>query len=141
MLPVAMAANAVINMKAVVEKATKIEDAERQSLILFFVTSLLMFVPVIGSVAGALGFGVLRSIIRVAGVTGEAALGIWSIVQDPESAVLVIFSALLGAREYAKAARARRSMSDKDVNALGSNIANSMGKTTKAKGDLFVLFS
>lgn len=81
-MPVAMVANAVTSMQAVVEKAKEIEEAERLEIILAFVTSILMFVPVILAGAGRLGFATLRSIIRMAGEVGDVALGIYGMIES-----------------------------------------------------------
>lgn len=46
----------------------------------------LFFIPFVGQAAGAAGLTAVRSLIRLVGGAGEVALGVYSIVQDPENA-------------------------------------------------------
>ncbi|PVI03668.1 hypothetical protein DM02DRAFT_652439 [Periconia macrospinosa] len=66
-LPALMMQFAITSMNKVVEMATKIQEQERKSMIANFLVALLMFIPMAGATAGAVGSTLLRTIINVAG--------------------------------------------------------------------------
>ncbi|KAL7785632.1 glycoside hydrolase family 18 protein [Trichoderma ceciliae] len=124
MLPALSIDSAVSSMGEVAEQAKEIEKAQRQEMILSFITGVLFFIPFVGSAAGAAGLTAVRTILGMLGPAAEAGLLTWSVIEDPDNAFATIFSTLatagIGAGGWGKAARAKRGMSSKDIDALGS---------------------
>lgn len=139
-IPVLMAREAVDAMKQVVEEAEDIEEQQRKQMILNFVLGILMFIPAAGEAIGAVGLTTLARVITLIGDVGATAFGVYEIVEDPESAVVVIFSLLMGAGgggrgDFRKAGSTRRGMKEKDYAGLGTKIRAQMNKvSTKRKG-------
>ncbi|KAM5475950.1 hypothetical protein MauCBS54593_000632 [Microsporum audouinii] len=73
----------------------------------------------------------------ILGTAGEAALNIYSIVDNPENAPLAIFSLILTPSGLAdpavisKAAAIRRGLTDADVAKLGTKVAGKLGAIKK----------
>ncbi|KAH7364620.1 putative glycosyl hydrolase, family 18 [Rhexocercosporidium sp. MPI-PUGE-AT-0058] len=121
---------------SVVETANKLIEVERKSMILNFVTAFLMFILIVGQTAGLLGATVLRTIINVAGELGNIAVGIYSVVDDLDNALINIFGILLGGvnlRPFKEVASIRRGMKDAEVNKLGL-IKKDLDRITSLKG-------
>ena len=122
-LPVFMTEFAVESMKKVADTASGIADAEKKAMILGFVMAVLMIIPVVGEGADAIGLATIGRIITLTGDVGNAALGVYGVVDDPKSAVMALFGALLGVRGeegFAKAAEIGRGMSPDESAAMGS---------------------
>lgn len=122
-LPVFMTEFAVQSMEKVVDVAKDVEEAEKKETILGFVMAFLMLLPAAGAAADAIGLAAIGRIITLTGNLGNAALGVYGVVEDPKSAVIALFGALLGIRGeagFAKAAEIRRGMSAEESAALGS---------------------
>jgi len=129
-LPVYMTVEAVASMQVVIEKANELEKEERKQLILGIIMAVLMIVPVLGEAAGALGLASLARIIVMVDAVSETAFTIYGIVDDPSSAVFLIFGAL-AARDFVKAAGARRAMSSSIVSKFPDGITNTLNKVDK----------
>jgi hypothetical protein len=124
-LPVFMTEFAVESMEKIVKAADDIEDAEKKAMILNFVMAFLMIVPAVGEAVGSLGFATIGRIILLTGAAGDTAFGVYSLVDDPKSAIMALFAALVGFRGemgFAKAAEVRRGMTSKEIAALGSSL-------------------
>lgn len=123
MLPALSIESAVNSMEDVAEKAEDIEEAQRKETIMSFITSFLFFIPFVGSAAGSIGLTSVRAILGMLGTTAEAGLLTYSVVEDPDNAFATIFSALagggLGRSSWGKAAKSKRDMPSKDLDALG----------------------
>ncbi|KAI9778945.1 MAG: hypothetical protein M1816_003793 [Peltula sp. TS41687] len=122
-LPVFMTEFAVQSMEKVVEAAKEIKAAEKKEMILGFVMAFLMLIPAVGSAADAVGLAAIGRIIALTGDLGNVALGVYGVVEDPKSAAIALFGALLSIRGepgFAKAAEIRRGMSAQENAALGS---------------------
>ncbi|KAI8722844.1 Chitinase [Fusarium sp. LHS14.1] len=121
-LPALTMEAAVASMDTVIETAKEIKKAEREEMILGFVTGFLFFIPVVGEGIAA-GMSSLRSILLLTGVAGEAGLMVYSIVEDSSSAFMAVFgflaSAGVGRSGFEKAAKSRRSMPSSEVQKLG----------------------
>lgn len=137
-VPVLMIVSGVESMMEVEEVADKIEEAKRKALILAFLSAILFFVPIAGQVLGAVtSLTNVARILAVLGTAGEAALEIYTVVDDPKNAPLAIFSlvlAPLGLTDLAavsKAATIRRTMKDADVAMLGKKVAGRLGIINK----------
>ncbi|KAH7320966.1 putative glycosyl hydrolase, family 18 [Stachybotrys elegans] len=121
-LPAFAMEEAVANMDKIIEKATEIEKQEREAFILNFINGLLFFIPFIGSSTAA-GLSSLRGMISLIGAAGEAGMLVYSIVQDPESGLMAVLSALTGAgvgrAGFRDAANFRRGLSSNELKALG----------------------
>jgi len=126
-LPVYMSVESTASMRKVVETADEIEEVERKELILGFLTGILLLVPAVGAAADAIGLAAIGRILTIAASAGNAAFAIYGIVEDPKSAVFLIFSAL-GVRDFGRAAGIRRSMVSRDITAMGESISASIGK-------------
>lgn len=129
-------------MKKVADAADKIEEAEKKAMIVNFVMAILMIVPAVGGeLAGSLGLTTIGRIITMTGAAGDAAFGVYGVVEDPKSAIIALFVALVGfrgERGFSKAAEVRRGMSSKELAVLGksfkdkSDLLHSIQKTCKA---------
>jgi hypothetical protein len=140
-MPVVMIAEAVDNMKQVVDVANKIDEEKRQAIIMAFLGALLFFIPVAGEVLGTISsLATIGRIIALLGAAGNAAMDIATIVTDKDNAPLAIFSlilaplALTDVVAIAKAARARRTMTAIDIAKLGTTISKRMGTIDKITG-------
>ncbi|CAG5181777.1 uncharacterized protein ALTATR162_LOCUS9829 [Alternaria atra] len=115
---------AIESMKQIIDKANDIEKKEREEFILNFITSLLFFIPVVGEAAGAAGLTAARSLLRLIGTAGDAALTLYTVIEDPENALIAVFSYLAGAgvgrSGFKNAAQSRRAISQKDYASLGN---------------------
>lgn len=134
-LPVQMIEDAIGQMQTISDKIDEQNAEKRKSIILAFVTAIFLFIPVAGEVASSLvGAATIARIASIAGVAGNAALDIYTIVDDPDNAALAIVSlvfeplALLDFGKIAKAARIRRGMKPEDVKALGAGKASRLNK-------------
>jgi hypothetical protein len=133
-IPVLLTQSAVYYMGEVVEAADEISEQERKDMILNFIMGFLMLLPGVGAVAGSAGMLALRSIIRLLGNIGDAALAVYDIVDQPENAVSTIFLLLLGAggrssRSFTLSADKRRGMTEKELASV-SSIRSDLDKIT-----------
>ncbi|KAK9415412.1 putative chitinase [Seiridium unicorne] len=140
-LPIMMIVQGVESMSMVVQTADKIEEEERKALILAFVSAILFFVPIAGEVLGAVAeVADIAAIISVLGAIGNAALDVYTIVDDPDNAPLAIVGlimaplALADVATVAKAASIRRGMSATDVAKLGERVSTRMDKLKAVTG-------
>lgn len=115
---------AVDSMQTVVKEADEIKKAEREEMILNFITGVPFFIPFVGDAAGAAGMTAVRSALELLDAAGNAGLLAYSVVEDPKNAFMTIFSTLAGAgverAGWRDAAKARRDMSADDIKKLGS---------------------
>ncbi|KAL7936606.1 putative glycosyl hydrolase, family 18 [Trichoderma chlorosporum] len=115
---------AVESMQAVAKAADEIKKAEREEMILGFITGVLFFIPFVGDAAGAAGMTAVRTSLELLGAAGDAGLMAYGIVEDPKNAFMTIFSTLAGAglgrENWKDAAKARRDLSTDDIGKLGS---------------------
>lgn len=136
-LPAFSIQEAVESMEKIVEKADEIQKKEREEFILSFITGLLFFIPIVGEVAGAAGLTAVRTMIRLIGGVGDAALTIYDVVKNPENAFMAVFSYLAGAGVgrggFRNAANSRRGISQKDYDGLG-NVKTSLDKVQSIRG-------
>ncbi|PLB51186.1 glycoside hydrolase [Aspergillus steynii IBT 23096] len=122
-LPVFMTEFAVKSMKKVADAADEIDRDHQKEAIIGFLMAFLMLVPALGEAAGSFGLTTVGRVLVMTGAAGDAALGMYGVVEDPKSAVISLFIALLGVKGEAgfeKAAGIRREMSSKESAALGS---------------------
>jgi chitinase len=137
-LPVFMIQTAVTSMQKVADIGEKAEEEERKNLILTFISALFLILPGVGEALGALAdLALLGRIAAMAGNAGNAALSIYDVVQDPQSAPFAICGLLLGGvlgrsdKAFADAAKIRRGMSADIIAALSKDVSTSMGKVAK----------
>jgi chitinase len=140
-VPILMIAEAVDNMAQVESVADHIDEEKRKALILAFIGAILFLIPVAGEVIGSLTeLADIASILAILGTVGNAAMDVYTIVDDPENAPLAILGlilaplALADVVQIAKAAKIRRGMSDADVARLGGKVAARMGTIKKVTG-------
>ncbi|KAK3940475.1 killer toxin alpha/beta [Diplogelasinospora grovesii] len=143
-LPIFMLAEATMNMASIETVADKIDEERRKAIILAFLGAILFIVPVVGEVVGSIAeLGDIAAIISALGAAGNAAMDIYTIVDDPANAPLAIFDlvlsplALADAAVLAKAAAARRSMAAGDIAKLGERVESRMGTVEKITGACF----
>lgn len=74
--------------------------------------------------AGAAGLTAARSLLRLAGATGDSGLLLHDIIKNPENVFMETFSYLaaagVGRAGFRNAANARRAMKSSDIDTLGS---------------------
>lgn len=140
-LPIMMIVQGVESMSLVVQTADKIEEEQRKAIILAFVSAILFFVPIAGEVLGAVaGAADLAAIIAIMGAAGNAALDVFTIVDDPKNAPLAIVDlvmaplALADVAVVARAARIRRGMSAAEISKLGDRVGQRMDKLKAVTG-------
>ncbi|KAF2826309.1 glycoside hydrolase [Ophiobolus disseminans] len=128
-VPVFMVQNAVEGMEDAKELGEKAEKEEAKNQLILILSLVFMIVPFLGEVAAiAAGLIQVARLIAIAGIAGNAALGIQDIVENPEMAPLAILGMLTGGRlkspkEFTDAAAFRRAMSGENIASLGSNFA------------------
>ncbi|KAJ5827672.1 Glycoside hydrolase superfamily [Penicillium robsamsonii] len=128
-MPLFMTESAIEQMQKVMDTADKITAEYKKEMIINFAAALVMLVPAVGETIGTLGLATIGRVVMLAGEAGNAAFGVYGIVEDPKSAVFSIFGALIGVRGemgFARAAEARRSMSEKENSALGKYVQGRM---------------
>lgn len=140
-VPVLMIESAVDSMETVVDTAEEIDEERTKGIILTFLGALLFFIPVVGEVLGSIaGLASLARIIAVLATVGDAAMDIYSIVDDPKNAPLAIFGLVLGPlgladiATVARAANLKRAMKGEDILKLGKNLGPSMNIVNKVTG-------
>ncbi|KAL4896950.1 glycoside hydrolase [Aspergillus ambiguus] len=138
--PVFMTQFAVEQMEKVADLGEEIEEQEKKERILNFVMAALMLIPAVGEAVGSLGLATIGRVIILTGALGDAAFTVYGIVEDPKSAILALFTSLVGFRGasgFTKGAQARRRMSTKEASAIKaafsakSDLLASVRKTCK----------
>jgi chitinase len=117
-VPVYMLTDAVAAMKAVKAMGTDIEKAKKKDLIMNILTGIMFLIPFLGGALGAAGrTGVqLARMFFAIELGGSAALGVYEMLEDPDSAPVAIVGMLLGAvglrtpRRYGEMAAGRRKL-------------------------------
>lgn len=135
-LPALMIQFAITNMNKIVETANEIIEQERKAFIANFLMAFLMFIPMAGATAGALGSAFLRTMLNVAGELASIGIGIYEVVDDPDNALLTIFGMLLGGvslKPFREVAQARRNMKSGELDKLGP-IKTDLGRINTLKG-------
>ncbi|KAJ4416952.1 hypothetical protein N0V85_002069 [Neurospora sp. IMI 360204] len=135
-VPAFLAEEAIASMEQVIDTAKKVEEMERKQFILDFLGGLLFWIPFVGEIVGP-GLRVVGLVLRMIGRVGNAALGIYDVVNDPSNALGTILSSLIGAElgrgGFKAAAGARRSMSFKEYNNLG-NVKTKLDRVENIRG-------
>lgn len=141
-IPVLMITEAVDSMAQVQSAAGEMNAAKEKGIILAFIGAILFLIPVAGEIIGAVTeMADVSAILLTVGAVGNAAMDIYTIVDDPENAPLAIFDlvmaplALLDVVGLAKAAKIRRGMSDDDIAKLGGKIGARMSAIKKVTGN------
>lgn len=142
-MPVALlqqAIEAMIQVKAIGESQL---EADRKKLIMMIITIVLCVVPFVGGLGAEIaGLAELASVIAMVGEIANGALDVYTIVEDPASAPMVIFGTLLGLgglggsvgrseREIEKLGQLRRDMSAAEVSKLGKVFSAQTDKIKK----------
>ncbi|PQE03158.1 alpha-13-glucanase mutanase protein [Rutstroemia sp. NJR-2017a BBW] len=132
-MPVAMISQAIQAMKQVKVLGKNEEDEEKKKIILLVLTAVIGVVPFVGEIGAATaGLGAIATTIAIAGLAANAALGIYTIVEDPDSAQMAALGLLFGigglgavardAEGLAKIAALRRTMGGSEVVLLGATV-------------------
>jgi hypothetical protein len=127
---------AIASMNKVVKTANKIAEQERKPTIANSLIAFLMFIPIAGYTADALGAIMLRTIINVSDEPANISVAIYKVVEDPNNALLSVLSFLLrgvSPKPCKKVAQARRSMKDGEFEKLGP-IKNDLKRIGTLKG-------
>jgi chitinase len=135
-LPAFMTASAVASMQKVVDIGGEIQAEERKETILGFIMGILFLIPAAGTLAGDVGLASLSRIISLIGDTGNGALGIYGVVEDPQSALFLAFGAAMAARYgdgFEESATALREMSGKEFDSLGDDIKGPLRNVNQLK--------
>lgn len=132
-LPVLMVEQAVASMKEVIETADEIQEQERKSFILNFLSAILFLLPIAGGAVATISASVGR-IILLMGEAGNLAMGIHDIVENPKMAPFAIFGLIIGAQglrdigKIGQAAKLRHDMTPDQTKKLSEGIAGKMTK-------------
>jgi hypothetical protein len=123
------------SMAQVMDVAEEIKTKRRKQMILMFLSAVLIFIPIgdqaIGAIAGLAAVGRFLTLASEAALVGP---DLYSIVDDLASAPFVIFGYILQAGALAdavkvnKAAQARRSLRNEDIDKFGAVFARGMTK-------------
>ncbi|KAL4860813.1 hypothetical protein BDV12DRAFT_204669 [Aspergillus spectabilis] len=134
-VPVLMIRQAVESMAQVIDIAEEIEAAKRKEQILFFISAFLFLIPIGGQAIGTIArLANIGRFISLAGGVVMAGFDIYSVVEDPASALFVIFGYTLGAGALKdsvrvnKAAAVKRGVKDDDMRKLGDIMGLGMRK-------------
>ena len=95
-----------------------------------------MFIPGLGAGASALSTS-LRSILRMTGRVGDAAVDLLNVAIDPLSAIVTVFQGILKLKDFTKAARTRRGMSSTEIDVLGPRVAAATRRTSQVRTDFY----
>lgn len=103
----AQALAAMVQVESIAKEIEQAEDeAKRKSMIMWIVTAVLFAVPWIGEeLALLVDFTALARALAMAGVAGNLGLDVYSIVEDPDSAFMVVMGWLVGAGGVATLSR------------------------------------
>lgn len=125
-------------VKVLAEKQEEEDREKRKNFILEIVGALLFVVPFIGEEAAmAAGLTSLARAVTIIGEVGNAAFGVYAVVDDPGSAMFAVMGMLFGVRGIAKSARdgkGFRDMADKRAGWADADIAK-LGKGFKDRND------
>ncbi|KAF7854741.1 hypothetical protein EAF04_010309 [Stromatinia cepivora] len=132
-MPVAMASQAIQSMDQVKVLGETEKEEEKKRLILLVLTAVLGVVPFVGEAGAALaGLTALARSIAIAGEAANAALSIYSVVEDPSSAPMTALGLLFGlgglaaaprdAEGLSEVAALRKEMKADDVAAMGATV-------------------
>jgi len=97
-MPVFMIQEAVESMKKIKEIGKEFDEQQRKEKILFILNIVLMVLPFVGEGFGAI-FGGAAAVARVAALlaeTGNAAVSVYQVIEDPSSAPIVLIGMLVG---------------------------------------------
>jgi chitinase len=136
-VPVFMVQNAVEGMEDAKELGEEAEKETAKNQLILILSLVFMIVPFLGDVAAiAAGLVQVARLIAIAGIAGNAALGIQDIVENPEMAPLAILGMLTGGRlklpkEFKDAAAFRRAMTGNNIASLGESFAKQDGMIQK----------
>ncbi|KAF3076301.1 hypothetical protein CFAM422_001017 [Trichoderma lentiforme] len=140
-MPIFMIASATEKMGLVESIADKIEEENTKAIILGFLTAILLFIPIVGEIVGTVAeLADVAVIVGLIGTAGNAGMDIYTIVDDPDNALLAIFDLILSPlalEDVAKISRAadiRRGMTGHEVAKLGDYIKSMMDTIEKVKG-------
>ncbi|KAH7413944.1 hypothetical protein DE146DRAFT_750128 [Phaeosphaeria sp. MPI-PUGE-AT-0046c] len=135
-LPALMMQFAITSMNKVVTTVNQITGQERESTISNFIMAFMMFIPIAGATASALGATILRTIIDVAGDLADIGVAIYEVLDEPKNALLSVFSLLLGGailKPFKEVAEVRRGMKGTELDKLGP-IKKDLGRIDTLKG-------
>jgi len=107
-IPIFMLEPSVESMGLVVDTANEVGEAEKKQAILALVTSFLLVLPLEGSSIGAASLATLGRMITLVSELGNAALAIYSVVEDQNNTIYEIFAALLRSPKSFQVAGAKK---------------------------------
>lgn len=129
-MPVALVEQAIKSMQKVKDMAKKIKKEEQKDLIIEILSAVLVVVPFVGQIgATAAGLVTLGRVIALLGDVSNAALTIYDIVNNPESAPMAVMGLLMGATmprtgsSFSKAGKTIRGMKAGDITSMGTVFA------------------
>ncbi|PYH78859.1 hypothetical protein BO82DRAFT_421133 [Aspergillus uvarum CBS 121591] len=120
-------AQAVANMREVVEVADEASAEEKRAMIEEIIFGVLMVVPFLGEIRLiSEGLEQLADMMSLIGDAGALGSTIYGVVTDPDSAILDVFEiALMGGvrspEEFEEAANARRALTEDEIRSLGAD--------------------
>ncbi|KAL6825858.1 hypothetical protein J3E69DRAFT_380961 [Trichoderma sp. SZMC 28015] len=140
-MPIFVIASATEKMGLVESIADKIEEENTKAIILGFLTAIFLFIPIVGEIVGTVAeLADVAVIVGLIGAAGNAGMDIYTIVDDPDNALLAIFDLILSPLaledvvKISRAAEIRRGMTGDEVAKLGDYIKSMMDTIEKVKG-------
>ncbi|KAL6857694.1 hypothetical protein ACO1O0_005136 [Amphichorda felina] len=127
-LPVSMIKQAIESMKQVKKIGETEKEEEQKELILTIVGAVLAVVPFVGEGTAALaGLAGLGRMIFLAGEASNAVFTVYSVVDNPESALMSMFGMLLGAGSLPRTGQSFKKMNQKRNEASADGTLAKMG--------------
>ncbi|KAF3160006.1 hypothetical protein TWF788_003433 [Orbilia oligospora] len=124
-VPVFMTQTAIESMRKVIEMADDIIEQDKKAAILTWVSGFLWLLPTAGSYAKLFGFAMTGRVLSSLGNVAISAFSLYSVIDDPSSAMFVLMGLMVGAEARAvrgnvgKMAIIRRAMTGAENAFLG----------------------
>ncbi|KAK1756786.1 hypothetical protein QBC47DRAFT_443416 [Echria macrotheca] len=143
-VPVFMLRDAIQSMKDVKDMAKKINDQNKKDLILKIVEGILFLIPFAGGAAGAFGRAgaMIGRFMSALDAGGNAALSIYSMIDNPDMAPVAILGMLLGAlgtptgSTYRKLGKVKHDMTPDMKKSMGKSFAELNPKVESISGKM-----
>lgn len=131
---------AVIAMQQIADIGEKAAADARKELIVGFLTGFLLLIPGLGELTeGTEALVQVGRVLRTLDVAGNAALDVYSVVDDPANAGMAILSFISVAKHFrneegfSSAAHRFRNSGDGFIKSLGKDVSENVGKVTKKR--------
>lgn len=138
--PVTVLAQAVQTMKDTKKTAEEIKDEERNNELMNIFGIVFMLLPFVGELLGPFGgvVAMIGRIISTIGTAGDLAVNLQSIVQDPETAPMVLIGVLAGVTGsgIARSAKGYKPLKQSKATMDSGGVFTKFGKLSKENNDV-----